>query len=52
MPSNTEQNSFVIYKGEMCKWLSQAVVFGKVYYDIIYKGMKKTVPASECKKSL
>lgn len=52
MPSNdTEQTKqYVIYKGENCEWLKQANLFGKVYYDIIYKGIRKTVPASSCSK--
>lgn len=48
MPFDTEQKSYVYYGGTLCEFLSQATIFGKVYYDIKVKGVKKTVPASAC----
>lgn len=49
MPSDTERKQYVYFKGVLCEWLGQAKLFGKPYYDIMYKGMRKTVPASACK---
>lgn len=49
MVLDTEQKTYVTYKGTQCQYISQATIFGTVYYDIIVKGVRKTVPASQCK---
>lgn len=50
--SDTERSEYVIYKNAYCRFLGQATVFGKVYYDILVNGIRKTVPASECRTEI
>lgn len=48
MPSDTERKQYVYYGGDLVEYLGQAEIFGKVYYDIRIRGIKKTVRASMC----
>ena len=52
MPSDTERKQYVYYGKDLVEYLGQAVIFGKVYYDIRWNGLKKTVPMSMCSAEL
>ena len=49
MPSD-ERKTYVTWKGTKCEYIGQAKIFGIIYYDIIVKGLRKTVPASQCQQ--
>ena len=49
MLSDTERKKYVYFGDVLCEYLGMAELFGKTYYEIMFNGVRKTVPASRCK---